>query len=146
MKLEGLEGHRDLCSHRSLSEAKVVEFAWVVERLTALLEPVAGIGDKKRQMDDVALKAISDALNETLIYSGRIDQGGPEDREIEEKLARVWGAAAVPLRHIDPELAEKCQYKAEYWANPRHWDQKKVNQLGIALKDVANSYRDLLKK
>jgi hypothetical protein len=59
-------------------------------------------------------------------------------------LSRYWSAAAIPLRHIDNELAQICEYKSEYWVNPESWDPLRIQQLGIGLKDVRERYRRLL--
>lgn len=117
---------------------------WVVERLVSLLGPISALGKEKRELGDNALRAISHALNETYLYYRDIEQGKKRNRDVEAQLSRYWSAAAIPIRHIDKELAQICEYKSEYWVNPDTWDDHKVKKLGIGLEEVRNKYRALL--
>jgi hypothetical protein len=120
----------------------MIEF--VVERLLNLIGTIAVMGRDRRELRDNALRAISHALNETYLYYRDIDAGKERNIDTEAQLSRYWSAAAIPLRHIDNELAQICEYKSEYWVNPESWDSSKVEQLGIGLKDVRERYRNLL--
>ena len=117
---------------------------WVVERVSALLPTIEKLSVAKHEMKDNALRAISHALNETYLYYSAIEKGEQRNRDIEKQLSRYWATAAIPLRHIDQELASACEYKSEYWTNPESWDQEKVDELGIGLKKVRDKYRALL--
>ena len=117
---------------------------WVVERVSALIPAIEKLSVAKREMKDNALRAISHALNETYLYYSSLENGKRRNREIEAQLSRYWAAAAIPLRHLDQELASVCEHKSEYWVNPDSWGQARVDQLGIGLKKVRNQYRTLL--
>lgn len=117
---------------------------WVVERVSALIPAIDKLSTAKRELKDNALRSISHALNETYLYYGLLEKGGQRNTDIEKQLSRYWAAAAIPLRHIDQELASVCEYKSEYWVNPDSWDKAKVDRLGIGLKKVRNQYRALL--
>jgi hypothetical protein len=117
---------------------------WVIERLVGLVTPMMDLKREHRELADSALKAISKALNETYLYYEGIEQGGQRNREIEAKLYQYWSEAAIPMRHIDVELAEICEHKSEYWLNPDHWDHTQTDRLGIGLADVRDRYRALL--
>jgi hypothetical protein len=117
---------------------------WVVERLSALIPTIDKLSVSNRELKDNALRSISHALNETYLYYGALEKDGQRDREVEKQLSRYWAAAAIPLRHVDQELASVCEYKSDYWVNPDSWDQEKVDRLGIGLKKVRNQYRALL--
>ena len=117
---------------------------WVVEKFIALIPSFEKAASLRRDFQDNALRSISHALNETFIYYRDIDAGKPRNQEVEAQLSRYWAAAAIPLRHIDRELAEICEYKSEYWLNPEHWSQEQVEQVGIGLQKVRDQYRSLL--
>lgn len=117
---------------------------WVVERFIGLIPSFEKAAALRRDMQDNALRAISHALNETFLYYRDIDAGNPRNPDIEAQLSRYWAAAAIPLRHLDPELATVCEYKSEYWVNPDTWSQEQVEQLGIGLEKVRDQYRSLL--
>ena len=114
---------------------------WVVERLLSLLGPIATLKREQRELADNALRSISHALNETYLYYRSVELKQGRNIDAEAQLSRYWAAAAIPLRHIDRQLAEICEYKAEYWVNPDTWDGDKVKQLGIGLDDVRKQYR-----
>lgn len=117
---------------------------WVVEKFIALIPSFEKASSLRRDMQDNALRAISHALNETFIYYRDIDAGKPRSPDIEAQLSRYWSAAAIPLRHIDDELAQICEHKSEYWINPDNWDSEKIEHLGIGLAKVRDQYRSLL--
>ena len=114
---------------------------WVVERLISLLPAIGNLSKDKRKVADNALRAISHALTETSLYVNRYVKSGKRDEEIESQLARYWSAAAIPLRHIDQELSEICEYKSEYWLDPNSWNPEKTNGLSISLDSVRDKYR-----
>jgi hypothetical protein len=116
----------------------------VIEKLSSLVDPLMSFAKDRRELKDNALRAISVALNETCLYQQRIAAGDPYKRELEEQLSRYWAAAAIPIRHVDRELADLCEHKADYWVSPREWDRDKFREIGIALDQMRARYRALL--
>jgi hypothetical protein len=117
---------------------------WVLERLFQLTPSLVSLSKDRRDLKDNALRAILHALDETYLYYRNIENGNSRDREVEAQLVRYWSAAAIPVRHIDSELAERCDRKSEYWLNPDSYNERKVADLGIELKSVRDAYRALL--
>lgn len=117
-----------------------MELAWVVERLISILPVIGNLKKENREIADKALSSISSALAETSIYMTRWRNVGKRDEETEAKLVRLWSAAAVPVRHIDRELSEICQYKSDYWVNPETWDPSKTKGVAIDLESVKQKY------
>lgn len=114
---------------------------WVVERLISIIPSISNLSKDKRELADNALRSVSHALTETCLYINRYIKSGVCDKEIEAQLARFWSAAAIPLRHIDRELSEICEYKSEYWLDPSNWDPAKTNGIAIDLDTVREKYR-----
>jgi len=117
----------------------------VATKLTALLGPLRAMSKDNRETRDNALRAISHALNETYIYYRGLDRGEERNLEIEDQLSRYWAAAAIPIRHLDSELAMICEHKSEYWLNPEQWTSEQVSEFGIELERVRDNYRNLLR-
>lgn len=117
---------------------------WVVERLVSLLGPIATMTKDKRDLQDNALRAISFALQETKIYYRDLEVGKERSQETENQLVKYWSAAAIPLRHIDRELAINCEDKAEYWINPERFSNEDIKEMGIRLTDLSAAYRKLV--
>jgi hypothetical protein len=118
---------------------------WVIERLIDLLGPLNELKKDKRELADVALRAVSSALNETSLYSEEIARGGSRSHEREAQLVHLWSAAAIPVRHVDDQLASVCQHKSEYWLNPDTWNARGAKGVNIELKSVRKKYRALLR-
>lgn len=116
---------------------------FVIEKLIALLGPIANLSKEKRELKDNALRSVSTALRETQLYYRDLGKGKERSMDIEAQLAKYWSAAAIPLRHIDEELAMVCEHKAEYWVNPEQWSDEEIVRLGIKLEDVVQAYRNI---
>jgi hypothetical protein len=104
-------------------------------------------GKKERTAKtDQALMALYAALSETKKYISEENMGAVKNREMEWKIAELWHKASIPLREIDPELAEKCFLKGSYWLEPEAWTQERITQTDIAIDTVFEATRALLLK
>jgi hypothetical protein len=107
------------------------------------------IRDRKKERSakiDGALLALYAALAETRSYISEQENGKPRNQERENAIARLWSTASVPLREIDPGLAERCFEKGGYWMEPGAWDQKRIHAKGIAIESMFEATRQLLFK
>ena len=116
---------------------------YVMDKLIGLLGPIATLSKEKRDLKDNALRSISTALLETKLYYRDLEKGKPRNMDVEAQLSKYWGAAAIPLRHIDEELAMTCEYKADFWTNPEGWSADEIKRVGIKLEDVSKAYRSI---
>lgn len=111
---------------------------------------LAGIGlireGKKQRSEktDQALLALYAALSESRAYMADRANRKPRNRKREHSIAMLWHTASVPLRELDPELAERCFIKGSYWMEPDTWDKKKIDENGIAIDKVFEATRRLL--
>jgi hypothetical protein len=119
-------------------------FEFVVAQFNALIKPLQELAKDKRELKDNALRSVSHALNETRIYYKSLERGTDRNLEIEAQLAKYWSAAAIPLRHIDPDLAMTCQLKCDYWIAPDRWSEDDLKNNGIALDTLHKAYRRML--
>lgn len=118
----------------------------VIDKAQELLPIIGAMKKEQRELGDNALRAVSHALNETNIYYKSIESGKSRNEETEAQLVRYWSAAAIPMRHIDQEFAEICEYKSQYWLNPEKWTPEKVREFRIGLRDVGEVYMRKLRK
>jgi hypothetical protein len=116
---------------------------FVIDGLKGAFDRILAFRRERRELADNALRAVSHALNETYLYYSRYERAGP-NKETEEQLSRYWAAAAIPLRHIDPEFAMICENKSEYWTNPEHFSSADIKNFGIGLSEVRQRYRSRL--
>jgi hypothetical protein len=109
-------------------------------------------GERERR----AIKALYVALNETLLYFRRLDRpylarSKKEKAEFErnvqaeESLSRLWIEASVELRDINPDLAERCFFKGQYWADRDGWTDDDVRKTNIKLEKVLEDASALMR-
>lgn len=116
----------------------------MIKALQGLLDYFQRERHHQDDRQDAALMAIYVASQETKIYIERLRRGFKPSRDMEEALARLWQKAAVPIRHFDPDLAERCMFKSEYWLNPAEWSDKDVKEQRIEIERVYQEARGLL--
>lgn len=116
----------------------------IIGGLFGLVPSLLALPKEKRVIRDNALRGILVALDETYLYYRDIERGKKRDFGREALLVKSWSAAAIPMAHIDQDLARRCDQKAEYWLNPDSYSADAVEELGIGLESVRNAYRTLL--
>src|SRR5687768_3935007 len=93
----------------------------MIEGLKTLLDYFRDERHRREDKADEALAGIYAAANETKLYIKKAQRTGKSDRKKEEELARLWTKAAVPIRHFNHDLADRCLLKGEYWVDPASW-------------------------
>lgn len=93
---------------------------------------------------DLALNLLLKAINETRLYLQRTQRQITRDRKTEETLVRLWAEAAVPVRHLDRDLAERCTMKSDYWLNPESYSPSDIHKFRIGINQVYQEVKDLL--
>lgn len=116
----------------------------IIKSLFGLVPSLLSLSKDSRELRETALRAILVALDETYLYYRDLGRGRKRDFDREAQLVRYWSAAAIPVRHVDPDLAQRCDQKAEYWLNPDNYTPDHVKELDIGLESVRNAYRTLL--
>jgi hypothetical protein len=117
----------------------------ILEGLSKILGPIATLSKDRRELKDSALRAISNALDETYLYYRDLDNGSKKNPEREALIAKCWSAAAIPMRHFDENLSNICDHKSEYWINPNNYKDSDIKELGIGLDTVRKAYRNMLR-
>jgi len=118
--------------------------------MSVLFDAISQIGDwldrsaRRAEREDAAVKAVLLAVNETKLYIASLDRGEPKRRDQERLLVQLWTDAAVAIRRSDPQLAERLQMKAEYWADPENWTAHDIKSAAIGIEAVAARARELL--
>jgi hypothetical protein len=102
------------------------------------------IGERRDDRTRAALAALSKALTDTRFYLRDRSSGTEPSRARQDEIVRLWTAAAIELRGLDTNLAEICQYKADYWTDPGGWAREDVVEKCISIDGVFDRYRELL--
>lgn len=122
-------------------------FPWLLEQLEKWIGKLSAIKVKRKAEEDAALKAFLNALTETQVYLGRIETNASAIKRIdEENLARLWSAAAIAVRSVNPELAQHCLIKGEHWAQTPEWRQNmpETKKSRIKIKAMMRQANELL--
>ena len=110
---------------------------WIFQELRFWVQKFGEWNRKPEEEEEAALTALLDALNETTIYLGRIQVDlNASTREDEERLSRLWRAAAQKVRNYNPELAQRCNMKGAYWADRYRWSDEEIDEMQISIKEI----------
>ena len=113
---------------------------------------------EKSERERQALKALYLALIETSMYFRRLDRpylaknkkeekvGFQRNIQTEEALARLWTEASVELRDVEPELAQRCFFKGQFWADRDAWTQDDIRKADIVLEKLRRDAQFLLQE
>jgi hypothetical protein len=115
----------------------------ILDLLVAVLPPWIEKQMNRRKDADAAVSAVLEASTATTAYAADT-QNAPRQRDRELELTKLWTAASVAIRRIDPEFAQLLHMKAEYWCDPTRWSDEDVRRAGISLKDVKARARSFL--
>jgi len=118
----------------------------LVSGVTKILDLVHRGRDRRMHRYDNALTAIYAAANETRMYMVDAKKAKRRNRSRERKLVRLWTRAAVPARHIDRGLADRCLLKADLWIDPNQWTPDQVREFRIGIDQVYEYARQLLQE
>jgi len=124
--------------------AEATVFLFIIDKVLNVLGLLRDGKVKRDEKIDISLHALYAALSETKAYTVSLKEGTQRNRDKENKLAKLWHEASVPLRDIEPELAQKCFLKGSYWLEPEAWDEAKIQENQIALDKVFEETKELL--
>lgn len=115
-----------------------------MKALLGVIPTIVSLSKDHREKKDNALRATVIALDETYLYYRDLDKGKSRCDDREALLVKYWSAAAIPMRHIDMDLTQRCMKKAEYWLDPGRYSAEDIREFGIGLESVRNAYKTLL--
>lgn len=92
-----------------------------------------------------ALERVVLAVRETATYTSHIRSGGKKRLEKETRLAMLWTELSFRLEELGlKKLANRCEIKGRYWANPDEFDDQFLRSARARLKDIEQEARLLL--
>jgi hypothetical protein len=118
---------------------------WLTATVT-LIKEVKEIFEKrtqKKQKAYEAIEAIYKAANRTSFYI-TMNQNGTYKSNLE--LSDLWMETAAKVRDLDESLYEQLLMKAEYWSNPKDWNEEDVKTSKIGLLEIKRAAREILHK
>ena len=94
--------------------------------------------------EQVAIRAVWAAVDNTRMYLRRINQGIAEGSQPNPELIQLWSEASLQIAAFDPAMALRIRDKADYWSDPQEWDEVRIAQARIDIDLVAVDARALL--
>lgn len=121
--------------HRVSMQAKAIKS--VSEEFRKWIEMIGDWASHAEKKEETAISALLDALSETMIYLGRVEED-PEKikRDDEESLSRLWKEAAKKVRPYNQELSKRCNAKGLYWGNPTYFTNEEIKEMKISITDI----------
>ena len=109
-----------------------------IEALTELIkypyEKYSKHKTNKKEETLKLLKAASKALRETLRYLKKAPN--IRDPKEEEKLSDFWSEVATAAWPLNPDLAQRCYLKANYWADTERWTEEQSKSTRIKISEM----------
>ena len=109
----------------------------VLEELRKWVKMLSDWSSRNANEEKEALNTLLHALNETMIYLGRIN-AEPDSayRETEEAISRLWKDAAIKVQPYNQELATRCNAKGLYWGNPSYFTKEEIANMNISISEI----------
>jgi nucleoside phosphorylase len=107
--------------------------------LAALQEWLPTLAPQQVRSDSALLNAVSilsAAALETRKVLARYQADSRKSVRGDPKLVALWHKASLSLIEVDRHLAARCLHKADFWADPKHWEEARHGQSSIALDDI----------
>jgi len=91
-----------------------------------------------------AIRAVWSAVDNTRLYIRMIHDGQASGSAPNSELIALWSEASLKIAAFDLALADRLRRKAEYWSDPRLWDDQRIKATAIGIDTVADDARALL--
>jgi hypothetical protein len=78
------------------------------------------------------------------MYLRMIENGQAKPEEPNPDLVDLWSEASLEMAEFDPKLSVRLREKAEYWSDPKRWQEQQIDDAGIRIDAIASDARALL--
>lgn len=113
-----------------------MDFLGMLTAIGEWIDRLRGMNRDKLAQSKAALQALVSATIKTTAYLANVRRGAQIERDRESTLAQLWSEASIELREINPDLAERCFIKAEYWADPEQWTDTQIQEARIGIESI----------
>ncbi len=93
---------------------------------------------------EAGLRALLEAALVTKEHLAQHRSGAP-GIQAQRNLRQLWNEASVKLRKSAPDLAARCQMKADYWTDPERWTPAQVDYSRIGIDRIYSDAQALLR-
>jgi hypothetical protein len=101
-------------------------------------------GRQPTPSNQLAIRAVWSAVDNTRMYLRMIKNGQVDASAPNRELVELWSEASLQLMQLDQGLAQRLRTKAEYWSDPRRWEEQQIDDAGIGIDEIASDARALL--
>lgn len=115
-----------------------------LESFQVILQEIKGYLNRnkaKKEKAFEAIEAILKASNRTSIFITKQRKGTYKSDVV---LSELWLEAASKVRDLDLDLYMKLLENAEYWANPKEWDDNRIERAKTFLLELKRTSKKLL--
>ena len=120
-----------------VTEMTAIEWLNLITHVKRWVSNLLRARTKRKAESKEALRSVIRAVRETEIYIRKLNEGGKKSIKSEKELSLLWTNLSFLLRDLKLEkLAERCEIKGKYWADPSRYDSDFLNKAGTKLPEV----------
>lgn len=123
------------------------DFSQLIAAYNALANGIKTLADlrlKKGERHRAALLSVYIAANESKSYIAGLKLRKSPDQTREAQIARLWSEAALNMRPIDRNLADKCLLFSSTIAEATAWTTSEIDQARTSVSAIFEQARKLL--
>ncbi|BDO12692.1 hypothetical protein KAM644c_17580 [Klebsiella quasipneumoniae subsp. quasipneumoniae] len=114
---------------------------YISATINGLWECYLSWSKQKRELTISKLEALSNLLIDNRAYLRDFAHQGIKDAQKELELAKEWRRVGLLFQDISPELSYLCEQKSDYWIYSDRYTKRKVNELGITIRNLEHKLR-----
>lgn len=123
------------------------DFSQLIAAYNALAQGIKALADlrlKRGERYRAALLSVYIAANESKSYIAGLKLRKSPDQTREAQIARLWSEAALNMRPIDRDLADKCLLFSGSIAEATTWSNTEIDQARASITSIFEQARKLL--
>ncbi|BDO02210.1 hypothetical protein KAM622c_17970 [Klebsiella quasipneumoniae subsp. quasipneumoniae] len=114
---------------------------YISATINRLWERPARRSKQKRELTISKLEALSSPAKALQHALRDFAHQGIKDAQKELELAKEWRRVGLLFQDISPELSYLCEQKSDYWIYSDRYTKRKVNELGITIRNLEHKLR-----
>src|SRR5687768_9214095 len=104
----------------------VLDIRAAIPEIGRVLSDVLARGQQPTPPKQLAIRSVWSAVDNTRMYLRMIESGQVRAEDPNPELMDLWSDASLRIAEFDPALALRLRDKADYWSDPRRWNEQQI--------------------
>lgn len=122
----------------------VTDIREAIPEIGRVLSDILAKGQQPTPSRQLAIRAVWSAVDNTRMYLRMLENEQVRAEDPNPELVALWSDASLRIAEFDPGLALRLRDKADYWSDPRRWNEQQIDAADIRIDEVASDARALL--